>query len=212
MFTGIIREIGEVSSISKSKNLYTVKIGAKKVLEGCKLGDSIASNGVCLTVTELGDDYFSAHIMSQTIENTSLKNLKIGYKINLEPALSLADKLDGHLVQGHVDGVGRIVRIIDENDKREYIIEPPKDLLKYLVKRGSVAIDGISLTVSDLYTDSFKVSIIPTSLKDTNLQYRRLGDLVNIETDIVGKYIERFTRPEEKSSGIDMEFLTKYGF
>ncbi|WP_311561591.1 riboflavin synthase [Peptoniphilus duerdenii] len=211
MFTGIIEEQGRLNSIRKEKDLYTLNISAKVVLEGTKLGDSIATDGVCLTVTKLGGDYFEAEAMLETINNTTFKELKGGEILNLERALSPTKRLDGHIVQGHVDGVGKIINTTHNSNEIVYKISAEEDVLKYVVNKGSIALDGISLTVSNVDRNSLEVSIIPTTIRETNLKDKKLGDSINIETDIIGRYVYKFLNKEEKNS-IDLEFLRENGF
>ncbi|WP_311564432.1 riboflavin synthase [Peptoniphilus duerdenii] len=211
MFTGIIEEQGRLNSIKKERDLYTLNISAKIVLEGTKIGDSIATNGVCLTVTKLGGDYFEAEAMLETINNTTFKELKGGEILNLERALSPTKRLDGHIVQGHVDGVGKIINITHNSNEIVYKISAKEDVLKYVVNKGSIALDGISLTVSKVDRNSLEVSIIPTTIRETNLKDKKLGDSINIETDIIGRYVYKFLNKEEKNS-IDLEFLRENGF
>ncbi|WP_040551492.1 riboflavin synthase [Peptoniphilus duerdenii] len=211
MFTGIIEEQGRLNSIKKEKDLYTLNISAKVVLEGTKLGDSIATDGVCLTVTKLGEDYFEAEAMLETINNTTFKELKDGEILNLERALSPTKRLDGHIVQGHVDGVGKIINTTHNSNEIVYKISANPDVLKYVVNKGSIALDGISLTVSNVDRNSLEVSIIPTTIRETNLKDKKLGDSINIETDIIGRYVYKFLNKEEKNS-IDLEFLRENGF
>ncbi|MDK8275556.1 riboflavin synthase [uncultured Peptoniphilus sp.] len=211
MFTGIIEEQGRLNSIRKEKDLYTLNISAKVVLEGTKLGDSIATDGVCLTVTKLGGDYFEAEAMLETINNTTFKELKGGEILNLERALSPTKRLDGHIVQGHVDGVGKIINTTHNSNEIVYKISAEDDVLKYVVNKGSIALDGISLTVSKVDRNSLEVSIIPTTIRETNLKDKKLGDSINIETDIIGRYVYKFLNKEEKNS-IDLEFLRENGF
>ena len=196
IFTGIIEEVGRLSDIKKEKDLYTLKVSCKKVLEGTKKGDSIATNGVCLTVTELSDDFYVAEVMVETINSTNFKNLSSGEALNLERALSPSKRLDGHIVQGHVDGVGEIINIL----KRGHEIE-----------KGSIALDGISLTVSKVSENYFEVSIIPTTIADTNLELKSLGEKINIETDIIGRYVYNFVNAKETSK-ITKNFLIENGF
>lgn len=181
------------------------------MLGGTKLGDSIATNGVCLTVTKLGEDFFEAEAMLETINNTTFKDLKVGEVLNLERALSPMKRLDGHIVQGHVDGVGKIINITHNANEIVYKISADEEELKYVVNKGSVALDGISLTVSGVDRDSLEVSIIPTTIRETNLKDKKLGDSINIETDIIGRYVYKFINKEEKSI-IDLEFLKENGF
>ncbi|WP_348524453.1 riboflavin synthase [Peptoniphilus duerdenii] len=207
----MIEEQGRLNSIRKEKDLYTLNISAKVVLEGTKLGDSIATDGVCLTVTKLGGDYFEAEAMLETINNTTFKELKGGEILNLERALSPTKRLDGHIVQGHVDGVGKIINTTHNSNEIVYKISAEDDVLKYVVNKGSIALDGISLTVSKVDRNSLEVSIIPTTIRETNLKDKKLGDSINIETDIIGRYVYKFLNKEEKNS-IDLEFLRENGF
>lgn len=202
--------MGTLIDIKKSTDLYVFKVSARKVLENTKIGESIATNGVCLTVTELGDDYFCADVMNESLESTNFKNLKKNSLLNLERALSLDKRLDGHIVQGHVDSVGEIINIKNNGYDISYRIKIPRDELRLVVNKGSIAIDGISLTVSKVESDYFEVSIIPTTIRDTNLYKRKVGDIVNIETDILGKYVERLLNKNKKK--IDMNFLIENGF
>lgn len=211
IFTGIIEEIGRLVDIKKEKDLYTLKISCKKVLEGTKRGDSIATNGVCLTVTELGDEYYKAEVMVETINSTNFKTLSLGESLNLERALSPAKRLDGHIVQGHVDGVGEIVNILKRGHEIVYRIKFDSDNFKYIAEKGSIALDGISLTVSKVGENYFEVSIIPTTIADTNLANKKVGEKINIETDIIGRYVYNFVNTKEASK-ITKNFLLENGF
>lgn len=211
IFTGIIEEIGKLADIKKEKDLYTLKISCKKVLEGTKRGDSIATNGVCLTVTELGDDFYAAEVMVETINSTNFKTLGRGQALNLERALSPAKRLDGHIVQGHVDGVGEIVNILKRGHEIVYRIKFDSDNFKYIAEKGSIALDGISLTVSKVGENYFEVSIIPTTIADTNLASKNLGEKINIETDIIGRYVYNFVNTKDASK-ITKNFLLENGF
>lgn len=211
IFTGIIEEIGRLADIKKEKDLYTLKISCKKVLEGTKRGDSIATNGVCLTVTELGDDFYKAEVMVETINSTNFKTLSLGEPLNLERALSPVKRLDGHIVQGHVDGVGEIVNILKRGHEIVYRIKFDSDNFKYIAEKGSIALDGISLTVSKVGENYFEVSIIPTTIADTNLASKKLGEKINIETDIIGRYVYNFVNTKEASK-ITKNFLIENGF
>lgn len=211
IFTGIIEEIGRLADIKKEKDLYTLKISCKKVLEGTKRGDSIATNGVCLTVTELGHDYYKAEVMVETINSTNFKTLSAGEALNLERALSPAKRLDGHIVQGHVDGVGEIINILKRGHEIVYRIKFDSDSFKYIAEKGSIALDGISLTVSRVGENYFEVSIIPTTIADTNLASKNLGEKINIETDIIGRYVYNFVNTKETSK-ITKNFLLENGF
>lgn len=211
IFTGIIEEIGRLADIKKEKDLYTLKISCIKVLEGTKRGDSIATNGVCLTVTELGDDYYKAEVMVETINSTNFKTLILGEPLNLERALSPSKRLDGHIVQGHVDGVGEIINILKRGHEIVYRIKFDSDNFKYIAEKGSIALDGISLTVSKVGENYFEVSIIPTTIADTNLASKKLGEKINIETDIIGRYVYNFVNTK-KTSKITKNFLLENGF
>lgn len=211
IFTGIIEEIGRLADIKKEKDLYTLKISCKKVLEGTKRGDSIATNGVCLTVTELGDDFYKAEVMVETINSTNFKTLSLGEPLNLERALSPSKRLDGHIVQGHVDGVGEIINILKRGHEIVYRIKFDSYNFKYIAEKGSIALDGISLTVSKVGENYFEVSIIPTTIADTNLASKKLGEKINIETDIIGRYVYNFVNAK-KASKITKNFLLENGF
>lgn len=211
IFTGIIEEIGRLADIKKEKDLFTLKISCKKVLEGTKRGDSIATNGVCLTVTELSDEYYKAEVMVETINSTNFKTLSLGEPLNLERALSPSKRLDGHIVQGHVDGVGEIINILKRGHEIVYRIKFDSDNFKYIAEKGSIALDGISLTVSKVGENYFEVSIIPTTIADTNLASKKLGEKINIETDIIGRYVYNFVNTKEASK-ITKNFLLENGF
>ena len=189
MFTGIIEEMGIVKSI-KSK---VITIEANKIFDDLKLGDSVAVNGTCLTVSSFSNKIFNADITSETLSRTNLGDLKSGFKVNLERALTLNGRLGGHIVSGHIDGVGIVKNISEKYEDIELVIEVPTNLMKYIIEKGSVAVDGISLTIAkvDNNKNNFSVAIIPHTLKETVLYYKKAGDKVNIENDIIGKYVER---------------------
>lgn len=214
MFTGLIEEIGTVLSVKQKGSSAQITIAAKKILVGAKRGDSIATNGVCLTVVEFNREGFSVDVMPETMKKSSLKNLNIGSKVNLERALQIGDRLHGHFVSGHIDGLGYI-RSYDNEDNAIWItIEAAEDVLKYVVYKGSIAIDGISLTVAYVDDKAFKVSIIPHTGQETTLFTKRVGDEVNLECDMLGKYIEKFMRTNEKQQkkDISLDFLQENGF
>lgn len=214
MFTGIIEEVGQVKSIKEGTISSSILVEASKVLENTKIGDSICTNGVCLTVTEINKNEFKADVMAETLRRSNLGSLKKGSKVNLERALTLQTPLGGHLVSGHIDGVGKIIEIKPEDNATWFYIELDKKLLRYVVEKGSIAIDGISLTVAYVDNRGFKVSIIPHTSKETILLTKKVSEEVNIECDIVGKYIEKLLIPKEKEkkSNIDMNFLINNGF
>lgn len=215
MFTGLIEEIGTVYSIKKGIKSAQIVIKAKKILKDIKLGDSISTNGVCLTVVDYSDDSFTVDVMPETMRKTNLKNLRQGSSVNLERALKLGDRLGGHIVTGHIDSVG-IIRAIEKEDNANWVsIEAPKEVLKYVINKGSIAVDGTSLTVAHVDGRIFKVSIIPLTREKTTLLSKKIGEEVNLECDIVGKYIERLmlnSESVESKSSIDKDFLRKNGF
>jgi len=191
MFTGLIEEIGYINAINRSGSMLNFTIAAPASFHDMNIGDSIAVNGACLTVTEIGDSTFSVQAVEETLRRTTLENLKKGVPVNLERALCLGDRLGGHLVQGHIDGTGRIVARKGNTDNVIISIAPKHELERYIVEKGSIAIDGISLTVTYAKTGEFGVSIIPHTLNATTLGKARIGDHVNIETDIIAKYVEK---------------------
>lgn len=214
MFTGIIEEIGEIKDIIPRNENLSIEIKATRVLENTKLGDSIAVNGVCLTVCKLNKDSFVADVMGETYRRTNLSLLKRNSKVNLERALSLSDRLGGHIVSGHVDGIGKLINKEQENISTWLTIQVPANIAKYIVEKGSITIDGVSLTVAEADKDIFKVSIIPHTSKETTILSRDIGYEFNIENDIVGKYVEKllgFKNKEEKSN-ITEDFLMRNGF
>lgn len=194
MFTGIAEELGLVKEFKQKSDTVEIKISCQKVLEDTKLGDSIMTDGVCLTVTEMADSYYKADIMNESLKKTKFDRSLLGKEVNLERALRFSDRLDGHIVQGHVDGVGRLISI----NKNVYRFKTTRDIGRYIVNKGSIAIDGISLTVSYEQDDIFEVSLIPETLSRTNLKNRRVGDLVNLETDILSRIVEKLNRSEKK--------------
>lgn len=195
MFTGIVEEVGEIISVNRGKDSVSLSIKADLVLEDVRLGDSISTNGVCLTVTKVSTDYFVADVMPETLRRSNLRFLKTGSKVNLERALQLSDRLGGHLVSGHVDGVAKVEWRKQEGNAELFhfnIVEKNEgEIGKYLVEKGSIAVDGISLTIVNCTGDNFTVSIIPHSKEQTTLAARQTGDYVNLEVDIIGKYVEK---------------------
>lgn len=213
MFTGLIEEVGTVCEVHKSGSQSFIRIAAKKVLEGTKVGDSIAVNGVCLTVTEHDGSVFRADVMNETLMRSSLGSLKAGSKADLERAMPADGRFGGHIVSGHIDGTGVISAIQKDGIAVRYTVSAESRLLRYIAEKGSVAIDGISLTVASVNDSSFSVSVIPHTAENTVLPLRKVGDTVNIETDVIAKYIEKLLRPAlQKNSGVTMEQLAKNGF
>lgn len=215
MFTGIIEEIGTVERVRRGAHSAVLTVRARTVLEGTKIGDSIAVNGICLTVTALGGGSFSADVMHETLNRSALAGLSAGTHVNLERAMSADGRFGGHIVAGHVDGVGKIARVRRDDTAVWYTVEAARPVLRYVVEKGSVAIDGISLTVAAVTETDFSVSVIPHTAAKTVLGERRAGDLVNLETDVIGKYVEKLLAPapeQREGGGITREFLSRYGF
>ena len=215
MFTGIVEEMGQVEGIQRGKQSAVLTIRAKTVLEGTKIGDSIAVNGVCLTVTSLLSDRFSADVMHETLDRSALAGLRRGSTVNLERAMAADGRFGGHIVAGHIDGTGRITRIKRDDNAVWYTVQAAPQLLRYIVEKGSIAMDGISLTVARVEETAFSISAIPHTVAQTALQNRREGDLVNLETDIIGKYVEKLLTPAPEtpvSSGLTLDFLARHGF
>lgn len=215
MFTGIVEEMGKVVHVISGSRAGEIRIGATKVLEGTKIGDSIAVNGVCLTVTNLYKDGFTADVMPETLRRSNLGKLTSGSLVNLERAMAADGRFGGHIVSGHIDGTGTILETKKEENAVWVKIGTTNEILSLIVEKGSIAIDGISLTVAKLDDSSFSVSIIPHTGEETILLKKKAGDNVNLENDIVGKYVERLLqigKKEEKKSGITMEFLHEHGF
>ena len=230
MFTGLIAELGTVERMAEGSTTCQLTVRARKILPGVKIGDSIAVNGVCLTVVHLQGSSFTADVMPETVRRTTLHLLQPGDKVNLEKALRPTDGLDGHIVQGHVEGVGTIQQIVTEGNALVYRIKTPGELLRYIVEKGSIAVDGISLTVTEADDSGFGVSLIPHTAKMTTLGYKSVGDPVNLETDILARYVEKMLGfPKGEKDGIERqtagadkkpnpdselteEFLLRHGF
>lgn len=217
MFTGLVAELGTVEQLVPQGNSYHLTVAAAKVLENLRIGDSVAVNGCCLTVVQMSARSFTADVMPETVRLTNIGELNCGSKVNLERTLRLCDGLDGHIVSGHVEGLGTIASQRQEGIAVVTTISCGKDLLKYIIKKGSIAIDGISLTVTEVTESSFSVSLIPHTAKMTTLGIKKVGDKVNLETDIIGKYVEKMlglkSEPDKKSkSGLGVDFLAEHGF
>lgn len=216
MFTGIVEEIGEIKGIKRGEKSSVLVVKANKVLDKSKLGDSICTNGVCLTVTNITRDTFEADVMAETLRKSNLGNLSIGSKVNLERALSLETRLGGHIVSGHIDGVGEVISLIKEDNATWVSVKAEAELLKYIVYKGSIAIDGISLTVAYVDNEIFKVSIIPHTGEETILLKKKCGETVNLECDVIGKYVEKLLglakKEECKKESISESFLRENGF
>lgn len=219
MFTGIIEGLGTITNIRPASEGRRIAINADFPLEGTKIGDSIAVNGACLTAVSVSKTQFEVDVSPETLDKTTLKNAKIGYRINIERALRLSDRLDGHLVSGHIDGTGQITHKTRHGNAILVGFAVAKSLIRYMIPKGSVAIDGISLTINNCDANGFEVSIIPHTADITTIGIKNVGDTVNIETDMIGKYVEKFLanpqeqdKKESKGKPVDMEFLLKTGF
>ena len=216
MFTGIVEELGIVRGLRLLPESGQLTLEGKKVLEGTQIGDSISVNGVCLTVLRQSEREFTVDVMAETLAKTNLAELKSGSRVNLERALQLQTRLGGHLVSGHVDGVGNIRRITAWGIAQVYEINAPPALLSYVLPKGSIAIDGISLTVIDVETDYFTVSLIPHTFEQTTLGFKGIGTRVNLETDLIGKYVARFMglnpTSSKKQKDLSLDFLAENGF
>lgn len=215
MFTGIVEELGSVRRVLPGSRAGEIVIAARTVLEGTRVGDSIAVNGVCLTVTAMGDDEFTADVMPETLRKTGLGQLKVGDPVDLERAMTADGRFGGHIVSGHIDGVGRIREVRPEQNAHVVWIEAPREILALVVEKGSIAIDGISLTVASVDATSFSVSIIPHTASETVLLKKHAGDTVNLENDIVGKYVQKLlsnAAPAPSSLGLTLEYLQANGF
>lgn len=218
MFTGLIEEIGTIKSIRKGAKSIRLQVSASKIMDDVKLGDSISTNGICLTVVDFDAHGFSADVMPETMSRTNFGLLGTGSRVNLERALRMGDRLGGHMVSGHVDGLGEVIAKEQDDNAIWVSIAAPKNILKYIVEKGSVAIDGISLTVAYVDQQIFKVSIIPLTQEDTTLTSKKNGEKVNLECDITAKYIEKFMFHRDEDNGYDeksdisMNFLKENGF
>ena len=215
MFTGLIEEVGTIRNIKRGTKSCVLTVGCKEILKGTKVGDSIATNGVCLTVTELGSDYYTVDVMPETLDRSSLGQLQTGSRVNTERAMAADGRFGGHIVSGHIDGTGTIRDVRRDGNAVWYTIQAPEPILQLIVEKGSIAIDGISLTVARVDHVSFSVSIIPHTLQETALAFKRAGDIVNLENDCIGKYVAKLIGAEEEDKagkGMTREFLQRYGF
>ncbi|MBD5403199.1 riboflavin synthase [bacterium] len=213
MFTGIVEELGFIEDFNRCTNGATVKVKCQKVLQDTQIGDSIAINGVCQTVTNIDSNTFTAKISDETLAVTTFNLLKNGDSVNLERALTLNSRLGGHIVSGHVDCCGKLISKEKLTDFYNLHFEIPVNQQKYIVRKGSVTINGISLTIAEENANTFNVAVIPHTFDNTNLKYLNIGDAVNIETDILGKYVEKILSAKDNSnSNISMNFLQENGF
>ncbi len=209
MFTGLIEEVGEVKEIRKGGKGALLSIKCSKVLKGTRIGDSIAVNGVCLTVVEMEKDYLSFFVSNETLQRSNLGELRSRTPVNLERALKVGDRLGGHIVQGHVDTTTKITGIKREGESFIFTFKLPREYSHLLIEKGSVAVDGISLTVARLGSEEFSVAVIPHTYENTNLRWKKTGDRVNLEFDLIGKYVERMLKgaPGRGTQGITPQLL-----
>lgn len=215
MFTGIVEETGCIRSVQRGTVSSFIEIKAEKVISGTNIGDSIAVNGVCLTVTDLTGDTFRADVMNETLSRSSLGSLRPGSLVNLERAMAADGRFGGHIVSGHIDGTGTITDIKRDGIAIWYTICADAGIMRYIVEKGSVAVDGISLTVAAVSDSGFKISVIPHTAARTILGSKKSGDTVNLENDIIGKYVEKLMRPKSENipeSRITMDFLARNGY
>ncbi len=209
MFTGLVEEVGEVGEVQRRGDSIRFSVRASTVVEGLRIGDSVAVSGICLTVVEAGPSCFAVDATPETLSRTTLENLERGRRVNLERALTLNKPLGGHLVQGHVDGLGTVTGIRKEGNSTVITLAANAELLMSMVKKGSVTVDGVSLTVASLTDSDFSISVIPHTLAATTLGERRVGDRVNLEVDIIGKYVHRFLAANAAEPSADEELLKK---
>ena len=214
MFTGLIEEIGTVKEISKKGDNLRLVIGANKIMDDISMGSSIAIDGTCLSVVKYTSNTFEVDISEETVKKTTIGGFKPGRKVNIERAMKIGDRLGGHFVTGHIDGIGEIVKFDRTVDGAYLGIKASEDTIRYMIYKGSVAIDGISLTVANVDSNSIAIALIPHTIEMTNLKEKSIGEKVNIECDIIGKYIERFVNltTDTKHSTLNIDFLKSHGY
>jgi riboflavin synthase len=215
MFTGIIEETGVLKELKKGAQSALLTIQGRVIFDDLAIGDSVAVNGVCLTAASLSPHTFQADVMHETLNRSCLGKLRPGDSVNLERAMAANGRFGGHIVSGHIDGVGKITSVQTDDNAIWYTISAESRILRYIVEKGSIAVDGISLTVASVNHAEFRISAIPHTVKSTILSYKKAGDLVNLENDLVGKYMEKFLLPDankQQPGGITREFLIKSGY
>jgi riboflavin synthase len=212
MFTGLIETVGTVASLSRRGELLVLGVRSPIDPKEIAIGESVAIDGYCQTVVRVEGDAFVVEVSPETLARTTAGRLRVGNRVNLERALRLSDRLGGHLVAGHVDGVGRVVRAAEEGGFRVFAVRVPRELTRYIIEKGSIALDGISLTVNGIDGDVVTVGIIPHTLAATAWADSRVGDEVNVEVDLVGKYVEKLLGPSETPGGVTRDLLARHGF
>ena len=213
MFTGLVQEIGYLRTIDKKGNFQRLQVEATSIMEFLSIGDSVAINGVCQTIVDLGQDRFSVECVAETLARTTLSTIEIGQPFNLEPALRLSDRLGGHFVQGHIDDVGYLQTITEKNNEWSIHVSAPPPLLRYIAIKGSIAIDGISLTVANVNSEGFTVSVIPHTFNNTVMRYRKVGDSVNLEVDLIARYLDQLvSKANRPDSKLTLENLRQMGY
>lgn len=213
MFTGIIEELGKIESLEKHADGARIKISARVVTKDSGEGDSIAVNGVCLTAIDIKSDSFAADVSNETLKRSTLGKLNVGAKVNLERAVTPTTRLGGHIVQGHVDSTGTFLQAVKEGDFWTVRIGFPPEIARYLIYKGSISVEGISLTIANLAENYFEIAIIPKTWELTNLSTLKSGDAVNLEVDMIAKYVERILLTDRKNAeGISLEKLQKFGY
>ena len=215
MFTGIVEELGSIRSVRRGQHSSVLSIAAKDILSDLKVGDSVAVNGVCLTATTVDSGGFTADVMHETLNRSSLGSLTVGSHVNLERAMAANGRFGGHIVSGHIDGTGTITALRKDDNAVWYTISASQELLRYIVEKGSIAIDGISLTVAEVGESWFSIAASPHTGAVTTLGEKRPGDTVNLENDVIGKYVEKLLRPQPQETAkgsLTLEFLAQHGF
>ena len=212
MFTGLIEEIGFLRKKETTAKGMRLEVEASQVLQGSQIGDSIAVNGVCLTVVKLSGNSFTAEAVAETVSHTTVPQWRVGDRLNLERALALGSRMGGHWVQGHVDGTGVITKLLKHEDEIRITVNCGKEIMRYIIYKGSIAVDGISLTVAKRTEEAFAVAVIPHTWENTNLKGKKTGDKVNLETDLIAKYVEQFLSRNQQESGLSEETLRRAGF
>jgi len=211
MFTGLVEEIGTIRKIAQQGDRFDLFIEATTVTEDLKVDDSVNVNGVCLTVVDYTPESFHVQVVPQTIRKSAFRNYRAGERVNLERAMSAGGRFGGHFVQGHVDGTAELINLRHSEDHAELTLSAPVDLLQYCVDQGSIAVDGISLTIASIQDNTINIAVIPHTLTQTNLQYKQPGDLMNIEVDMLSKYVKKHLQQSSESK-MSFEWLTEQGF